>query len=353
MSITFGDLRSWRSAGVKSASDELRADVLALEKARDAVESDAVPDGWTGLAHWAARARRSALVSRMNTHVEGLADFERQVYAQVGPVLAIEQTVQDILTDAATQQLSVDSSGTVSDTATSPTFPNRFEAQEYHDSRQRIVTAMAARVSDVLDDAYAVDSTLVAARPHGSFSDDGPEYVVDPEVERDWAEMSDEERRRVIEHIAELRAREAGVDDFEVRIEDLEDQDGDGVDDDPETDSRGSWSEDDRVLRIDEGNLDDPTILGTVAHEVRHAEQRKAVDDLPWWWWEDYDGPPGVSQEEVEDWRDNFDDYKTSDDDGFDAYRDQPVERDARETGGDYLDDLDKDDLDRIREEAR
>ena len=27
--------------------------------------------------------------------------------------------------------------------------------------------------------------------------------------------------------------------------------------------------------------------------------------------------------------------------------------RDARETGGAYLDDLDKDDLDRIREEAR
>ena len=107
------------------------------------------------------------------------------------------------------------------------------------------------------------------------------------------------------------------------------------------------------MLRIDEGNLDDPTILGTVAHEVRHAQQHKAVDDLPWWWWEDYHGPPGVSQDEVEDWRDNFDDYKTSKDDGFDAYHDQPVEADARETGGGYLDDLDKEELERIREEAR
>jgi hypothetical protein len=86
---------------------------------------------------------------------------------------------------------------------------------------------------------------------------------------------------------------------------------------------------------------------------VRHAQQHKAVDDLPWWWWEDYHGPPGVSQEEVESWEDNFDDYKTSKDDGFDAYHDQPVEADARETGGTYLDDLDKDDLERIREEAR
>lgn len=353
MSITFGDLRSWRSAGVTSASDALRADVLALEKARDAVEDDAVPDGWSGLGRWAALARQATLVGRMTAHIEGLADFERQVYAQVGPVAAIEKAVQDILTDAAAQQLSVDSSGTVSDVAPRRTFDNRFEAQEHQEGRQHLVNALAARVGDVLDAAYAVDSALVAARPHGSFSDDGPDYVVDPEVERDWAEMSDEERRRVIEHIAEQRAREAGVDDFEVRIEDLEDEDGDGVDDDPSTDSRGSWSEGDRVLRIDEGNLDDPTILGTVAHEVRHAEQHKAVDDLPWWWWEDFDGPPGVSQEEVEAWRDNFDDYKTSGDDGFDAYRDQPVEADARESGGDYLDDLDKDELDRIREEAR
>jgi len=353
VSITFGRLRSWRSAGVKAASDELRVDVLALEKARDVVESDAVPDGWTGLGRWAASARQAALVAQMTRHIEGLADFERQVYAQVGPVTAIEQAVQDILTDAAAQQLEVDASGTVSDVAPRPTFDNRFEAQEHQASRQHAVDALATRVGDVLDDAYAVDSALVAARPQGSFSDDGPDYVVDPEVERDWASMSDDERRRVLEHIAEQQARDAGVDDFEVRVEDLEDADGDGKDDDPTTDSRGSWSEGDRVLRVDEDDLADPTILGTVAHEVRHAQQHKAVDDLPWWWWEDYDGPPGVTQEEAEEWRDNFADYQTSEDDGFDAYRDQPVEKDARETGGDHLDDLDSDGLDRIRTEAR
>jgi len=60
-----------------------------------------------------------------------------------------------------------------------------------------------------------------------------------------------------------------------------------------------------------------------------------------------------IGEAEVEEWRDNFDDYQTTKDDGYDAYRDQPVEKDARETGGAYLDDLDGDDLDRIREEAR
>ena len=55
MSITFGDLRSWRSAGVRSASDELRVDILALEKARPVTEGNhmlqvsSVSDGGTAV----------------------------------------------------------------------------------------------------------------------------------------------------------------------------------------------------------------------------------------------------------------------------------------------------------------
>ena len=353
MSITWGDLRSWRAAGVTSASDALRVDVLALEKARDAVETDAIPASYSGLGRFAAMTRQAVLVARMTAHIEGLADFERQVYAQIGPVTAIEAAVQDVETDAAAQQFTIDGAGTVSDTSPPQTFDNQFEAREHAASRGSQLNALVTRMTEVLDQAYAVDSALIAARPHGSFSADGPEYVVDPDVAREWADMSDDERRAVIEEIAEQRARDAGVDDFEVRIEDLEDQDGDGVDDDPDTDSRGSWSEGDRVLRLDEGNLADPTILGTVAHEVRHAEQHKAVDDLPWWWWEDFDGPPGVSQSEVEEWKYNFENPKRSQTDGFDAYADQATERDARETGGGFLDDFDEDDLERTREEAR
>lgn len=331
----------------------LRADILALEKARDAVETDAIPAGFEGLGRLAAVTRQAGLISAMETHIEGLTSFERAVYAQATAVSSIENAVQDVDTDAAAQQFSIAAAGTVTDVAPTQTFDNTFERNEHQDARRHQLSALVARMTAALDDAYAVDSAIIGARPRGSFSDDGPEEVVDPEVEREWADMSADERRRVVEHIAEERAREAGVDDFEVRIEDLEDQDGDGVDDDPTTDLHGDWNEGDRLLRIDEGDLDDPAILGTVAHEVRHAQQHKAVDDLPWWWWEDYHGPPGVSQGEVEDWSDNFDDYRTSKDDGFDAYHDQPVEEDARETGGSYLDDLDKDELDRIREEAR
>ena len=72
MSLTFGRLRSWRAAGVSAASDELRVDVLTLEKARDVVESDAVPDAWTGLGRWtasaAAASRPSAKPSTDDAH---------------------------------------------------------------------------------------------------------------------------------------------------------------------------------------------------------------------------------------------------------------------------------------------
>jgi hypothetical protein len=353
MTITFGDLRSWRASGVTSASEKLRADIKVLEKARDAVETDAVPDSYEGLGRWVAEARQTSLLETMDDHIEGLTSFERVVYAQATNVTTIEKAVQDIDTDAAAQQFSIDGDGTVTDVATPPKLDNQWERREYAETRRYERDALVTRVNSVLDDAYAVDSALIAARPRGSFSSKGPAYVVDPEVARDWENMSDDERRAVLEHIAEELAREAGIDDFEVRVEDLEDQDGDGVDDDPSTNLHGSWSEDDRVLRLDENDLADPGSLATVAHEVRHAQQHKAVDDLPWWPWEDYHGPPGVSQEEVEEWEDNFDDYKTSQRDGFDAYHDQPVEKDAREAGAAYIDDLDEDELDRIREEAR
>ncbi len=65
MSITYGDLRSWRSAAVTSVSEMLRADIHALEKARDAVETDAVPGGWQGSGRFVAIIRQGILVRGM------------------------------------------------------------------------------------------------------------------------------------------------------------------------------------------------------------------------------------------------------------------------------------------------
>lgn len=353
MSISFSDLVGWRSSGVSAASTALRADVRALEGARDTLEANAVPASWVGIGSVFARIRRTSLVASMTAHVDALTAFERAVYQAVSPVAAIERDVADIRSDAAAQQFSISPDGTVTDTSPPRTFESVRAAEHHTEQRVAARDALVARIEAVLDRAHEVDSALVAARPRSSFSAGGPEDVVDPQVAREWEQMTDDERRALVEHISEELAREAGVDDFEVRIEDLEDKDGDGTDDDPQTDSFGSWSEDERVLRIDEGNLDDPKILATVAHEVRHAQQEKEIDDLPFWPWEDYDPPPGITEEQVEEWKDNFEDYKTSEDDGFEAYHDQPVEEDAREAGSRYLDELDAEELERLREGAR
>ena len=59
--------------------------------------------------------------------------------------------------------------------------------------------------------------------------------------------------------------------------------------------------------------------------------------------------PPGATRDDVEDWRDNFDDYITPAED-FEGYENQPVESDARDAGDDFVDGLTGEDLERLRE---
>lgn len=63
-------------------------------------------------------------------------------------------------------------------------------------------------------------------------------------------------------------------------------------------------------------------IMNTMAHEMRHGYQHSVCDNP-----EQYEN---VTEETMEVWRDNFNDYKRTDKDGFKAYRNQPVEKDAR-----------------------
>jgi hypothetical protein len=75
------------------------------------------------------------------------------------------------------------------------------------------------------------------------------------------------------------------------------------------------------VLTDSVGTWDSYDMFETVSHELRHAYQHEAVDHP-----EDF----MVSPETIQEWKDNFDDYIDADDD-YEKYRDQPVERDARD----------------------
>jgi len=64
--------------------------------------------------------------------------------------------------------------------------------------------------------------------------------------------------------------------------------------------------------------------MDTVFHELRHQYQTDAIHDPDTFL---------VDDGSIDEWRANFDDYKTWEEDGEAAYMGQPVEVDARDLG--------------------
>lgn len=178
---------------------------------------------------------------------------------------------------------------------------------------------------------------------------------LDPEVADMWDSIRDEERKHILDQIAENLAKKYGVDEPpNVLFEPLQ-HDADGT-------LLGDYRDSDNRLRLNQRLLDEPdALIDTVAHEMRHAGQHQWADDAdPGFWgflpwvddsWDESKHPPDITKEDAEEFGNNFDDY-TSPEDDFDDYRNQPVESDAREAGGDYLDDMTPEKLERIRRQA-
>ena len=234
-------------------------------------------------------------------------------------------------------------------TATPPTFKSRYEAEEWGNSRQFVAQELADDITDALAKAAGVDVILSDAIPTGTVQslDDTREQrgTASPEVAERWAQLTDAERKAIIDQKIEELAKEYGVD-----VEDI-------IWDDTIS-GNGSWSEDEKAVRLNPDRLDDPDLLHTVAHEMRHARQYEAIEDnndFQFWWEDDpFDAheEDGITEEQAEEWEENFDDYKSPDQD-FDAYYNQPVEADARKSGREYLDNLTAAELDRLLKESK
>ncbi|MBC9735552.1 DUF1289 domain-containing protein [Nocardioides marmotae] len=360
---TWSEVKRWSGAKVAEAGEALVADVKVLERANDDLRDRAVPDSLVGLSAWAARIKQRSLVSIMEEHVEGARTYAKAVLRAEVRVSALEEVIVQVEHDAKTQEFAVNGDGSVVDIATPRTFETPRQADAWSQQRMRLLDALVERVGQVLTEALEIDSALEDARPDDAFADAGPQGVVDPLARREWEQMSDEERRAVLEEMTARLAEEYGLEDIDLVIEDLEDRDGDGVDDDPSMDSHGFYRDKDRSVHLDSNELDDPDIINTLAHELRHGMQHEVardndpnpiddgliglgIKDDPW------DPPPGVSRDDAERWAENFDDYKQAEDD-FDAYYNQPVEVDAREAGEDYLEDLTREELEELQEASR
>lgn len=349
MTLGFGDVRAWRAAPLGTAGDGVKRDADDLEGCREQLASQGLPDSWVGVARMVAQARLAGMLSSMDTLVEGRRQVPRALYLAETDVEAIERSVTTVEEAAASARFALGDDGSVTDLMGPQTFPNRFEAEEWSRARAATAQRLAADVAAILVQAVGVDAALARSIP-GGYVDDIDDYGQESaEVATRWAELTDAERRAVVEQMIRELAEEYGLDLPDIVWED-------------ETwRSNGSYANGDPgTVRLNEGLLDDPRLIHTVAHELRHGRQYEAIDDADDWHWPWEEDPlqehldDGITEEQVEEWEENFDDYQsTSSGDTYEEYFEQPVEVDARDTGRDYLDGLTAEEIDRLLEASR
>ncbi|MEN8672404.1 hypothetical protein [Nocardioides sp.] len=351
MTIPWAQVRTWRSGPLGAAGEGLARDAQRLEAARDRIEETAVPDSWSGLARFTAEARRSILLRRIERHLAGKSTMRRALFDAETDVETIERLVGEVEDRARAQEFTIGSDGSVTDGAEPPTFTNRFFAEEYTDGRRTLAEQIVADIETILVKAVEADATIADGIPTG-FVREVDEYgIEDPAVAERWAELTDAERRAVIEQMIAELSQESGLD---LPVIDWRD---------PSWGPNGQWSEGPPpTLSLNEGLLDDPRLLHSVAHEVRHGRQYEAIRDLDdrfHWPWDDdpFDAhrDDGITAEQTESWKENFADYQSTSDPSvsYDDYFNQPVEADARDSGREYLDGLTAEEIDRLLEESR
>lgn len=137
-----------------------------------------------------------------------------------------------------------------------------------------------------------------------------------------WDNASIEERKQILQDYMDEVAKIYGLKDVnsKIRWSHTSTYTEDSVTMGYYNDSTRTVSLNEKVLSDSVGNWDSYDLLGTVAHELRHAYQHEAIRHPT-----DF----MVSQETIDSWKYNFDHY-ISGDDNYDDYRAQAVEVDAR-----------------------
>ncbi|MCB0078342.1 MAG: WXG100 family type VII secretion target [Anaerolineales bacterium] len=214
--------------------------------------------------------------------------------------------------------------------------------EEANRTTQQIVTTFqqAEAEAAALFNGGSLSADSQGFTGQGDFAYDSTDYEAPDEIAARWAGLSDEERLAVLTALAAEISESYELAHVPVTVLDIPDP--------PGLDSRGYRNDNGVFLDID--NLSDPTIIATLAHEVRHEIQNHMADRVNPNAWEQLLRTMGIHEEPVwpdhgvtaaqaREWDENFDNYISPGDD-LTAYRDQAVERDAREFGADYLSNL-------------
>ncbi len=218
--------------------------------------------------------------------------------------------------------------------------------------------------------APVIDDWGDESQPHPLFPSVSPEEMsadkstvdgtLDPAVEERWHQMSREEKEETIRALVQERAEANDVAMPQIDISDLQHTLTDEQVKAGKEPGLGYWDEsrdhplDRPTMRIREDQLDNPRqVIAIIGHEMRHAGQREMTRDSDMGWLErQFRGEPftgGLSPEQVEIIGQNNapGEYRTADEDGFNAYHYQPVEVDARNAGKAYVDGMTVEQLER------
>ena len=177
--VTYADVRRWDPAGLASASTDLRSDLKSLEKAKDELETEAVPDSFMGMAAFFATAQKAGLVASMSTHVEEATSFERAIYTAQSGVASLKRDVESIDSDARAHEFEIGGDGSVTDVSQPMQFTSIRAAEAHTEERVRLRDALVERVERALERANEIDEQLLWSVPRHSFSD-GEGEVDDP-----------------------------------------------------------------------------------------------------------------------------------------------------------------------------
>lgn len=345
----FADLQEWSAAALGASGDGLNNAIKSLTEAMDDLESHRPSSDWTGAASDAALQTHADLTASLADDIDQLQQVKVALFDAESATARLEQDLQTLLAQARFEGFGISEVGEVYDICLAPEFPTSEEDAEARKAERKAKQSqLADQVAKLLADAANIDAPLTAAltKIAGTQADveydNGDTYGELPqEVIDAWAAMTDEERRHVLQKLADQYAAQYGIPPVTVQYEVMKDKE-----DNPELDFRnyGYWNDVTRRLAIDDTDLPNALAsINTVAHEMRHAGQHEMVRDanpnffqgisIKLGWEQDPFQHPGITKEQAEEWRKNFDNYKASDPnkpDSWDPYLNQPVERDAR-----------------------
>ena len=161
--VTWSNVLDWKASSLGNDVDSLGSARDTLQGISEDLDGMTSPDGWTGDAAEAAGATRRTIGFGAQSIVYEVSLVRSAVAEAEDTVAAVERKVGEATSLAQTKEVSIGSTGEVTDVKVPPaTFADEAEAAEYERERKEAVEAVAALVREVLLLADSADSTLVA-----------------------------------------------------------------------------------------------------------------------------------------------------------------------------------------------